>query len=351
MRLKIDTLRLALYSFFILFLSSSPLYSLTIHNLDNLKQRFVLETKQIKIPDYPLSLNPSMVMWNDSILFSFRIKDEEGVANQIGLILLDKNFNTVSKPQVLKMPTNSQFRDIWPQDPRLLTCGNDYFIVFNDFAKLSNGTEQRRMFFAKLLHNGEEFYTTSPQVITNYTHENLKRQEKNWTPFDYQGNLMLAYSISPHLVFFPPFFSDNYEPFSLDPKKLKWDWGDIRGGTPALLIDNQYLGFFHSCKYMATLQSNKKPMHHYYMGAYTFKKDPPFEVTQMSEAPIVAKTFYNGMDYPTWTPLRCVFPCGYIHDDQFIWVCYGRQDNELWVVKLDKVLLLSSLVSTTEICE
>jgi len=86
-------------------------------------------------------------------------------------------------------------------------------------------------------------------------------------------------------------------------------------------------------------------MPHYFMGAYTFSNSPPFNITQISPEPIWAKNFYSGLNYERyWGSVRVVFPCGFFTDEKFIWITYGRQDHELWIVKLDKQGLLKSLI-------
>jgi len=129
--------------------------------------------------------------------------------------------------------------------------------------------------------------------------------------------------------------------------QFNWNWGELRGGTPGLLDEekDEYLAFFHSSKEMATIHSQGKKILHYFMGAYTFASRPPFAITKMSPEPITGKGFYEGIVYePYWKPLRVVFPCGYIVNDQFIWVSYGRQDHEIWMVKLNKKGLYDSLI-------
>ena len=118
----------------------------------------------------------------------------------------------------------------------------------------------------------------------------------------------------------------------------------LRGGTPGLLIDKEYLAFFHCSKGMATQQSEGKMMTHYFMGAYTYSASPPFALTRVSPKPIIGKNFYNGPMHNTWKPLRVVFPCGFVFDQKHIWIVYGRQDHETWVVKLDRNAFFKSLV-------
>jgi predicted GH43/DUF377 family glycosyl hydrolase len=77
---------------------------------------------------------------------------------------------------------------------------------------------------------------------------------------------------------------------------------------------------------MATVQSKGKSVQHYFMGAYTFDRQPPFAITAISPSPIVGKNFYRGPEYKTVKPLRVVFPCGFVFDDRYIWVVYGKNE-------------------------
>lgn len=97
---------------------------------------------------------------------------------------------------------------------------------------------------------------------------------------------------------------------------------------------------------MASHQSSGISMDHYFMGAYLFSKNPPFGLSHISPRPIIAKGFYSGPTYePYWSKkVRVVFPGGFIANEDFVWIVYGRQDHECRVVKLDKKKLLESLV-------
>jgi predicted GH43/DUF377 family glycosyl hydrolase len=126
---------------------------------------------------------------------------------------------------------------------------------------------------------------------------------------------------------------------------FSWGWGVPRGGTQAIRDGDHYIAFFHSWADVPTVQSNGQKITHYVMGAYTFDARPPFALQAVSPEPIVAKDFYEPPYYKTWKPMRCVFPAGVVLDEESIWVSYGRQDHECWVVKMDKKKLLNSLVS------
>ena len=85
-------------------------------------------------------------------------------------------------------------------------------------------------------------------------------------------------------------------------------------------------------------------MTHYFMGAYLFQDQPPFAIEKISPMPIISPDFYKGPNHKTWKPLRVIFPCGFIYDENFIWVSYGRQDHEAWLIKLDRKKLMKSLI-------
>lgn len=106
--------------------------------------------------------------------------------------------------------------------------------------------------------------------------------------------------------------------------------------------DKYYLSFFHSCIKMTTVHAADTL--HYFIGAYTYSLQPPFEILQMSQEPIIGKNFYHGKTYkPYWHPVCAVFPCGYICENDKITLFYGRQDHEIWIAILDKQGLLESL--------
>jgi predicted GH43/DUF377 family glycosyl hydrolase len=154
---------------------------------------------------------------------------------------------------------------------------------------------------------------------------------------------LLGHSVIPHRIFLPLSGTGSCETLHSDHAPFPWNWGVPRGGTQAIRNGDHYIAFFHSWTDVRTVQSNGKKITHYVMGAYTFDAEPPFALRAVSPEPIVAKDFYQPPYYKTWKPLRCVFPAGLVVDKEVIWVSYGRQDHECWVIKLDKKKLLGSL--------
>ncbi len=314
-------------------------------DLEGMSQDFVLGTKKIDIPGYPTAFNPSVIRWNGSILMSFRARDSiTGASHLVGFVWVDEDFNLISEPQLLDISEVNPYLPEKLQDVRLVSVGGELYAVYNNVIGPIQ-FEIRRMFIAKIRIEGTRFSIERNDALLNFEGAGDFPREKSWAPFEYEGKLFLAYSLDPHLIFQPLHGTSFCKTIVSSRVEIKWDWGQLRGGTPALLEDNEYLAFFHSSKEMRSAHSAGKSISHYFIGAYFFSAQPPFNITRLSPEPIIANNFYSGPAYETWKPLRAIFPCGYIKDDNFVWITYGKQDHELWVVKLDKKGLFDSLRS------
>jgi predicted GH43/DUF377 family glycosyl hydrolase len=324
-------------------------YNPALADLEQMAQDFVLKTKQIELAGYAGAFNPSIIRWDGSLLLSFRVRDPiTKRTDGIGLVKLDEEFNPIAEPQILSICYEEPKAISKQQDPRLVQVGSRLFLVYNNVLDHIAYPELRRMYYMELLYDGSSFYPQRPQIIAQYPYQLSYRQEKNWVPFDYNDQLLLGYMITPHSIFRPLEESHTCELFAETKGEIQWPWGVLRGGTPALKVDGMYLAFFHSSISLPSLHSQGKNIFHYFMGAYTFSLTPPFQITQISPHPIIGKTFYTSPAYKTWKPLRVVFPGGYVFDDHFIWIVYGKQDFEMWVVQLDKKKLFESLIPVTQ---
>ncbi len=333
-------------SFFLAFVSGHADEDV-FFDLETLSQDFVLETKKIEIPGHPFAFNPSIIRWRGQLLMSFRIIPDikQKYNAEIGLVLLNEEFEPINTPQLLNLRDEYTSNPCRAEDGRLIAIGDRLFIIYSDNPEMKISKGGFRMYVAELIFDSEHFIVENLECLRNYEGESKEIREKSWVPFIYQDTLLLAYSINPHKIFFPRLDGSGVcNTLCCTPTPANWNFGILRGGTPALMEDNQYLAFFHSSKKMATRHSKGKEILHYFMGAYTFSKDPPFNITAMSTSPIIGKNFYSGIEYkPYWAPLRCVFPCGFLSDHNFIWIIYGRDDHECWVAKLNKKGLLQSL--------
>lgn len=331
--------------FSILALAISPLYALI--NLENLAQDFVLETKKIEIPGYPKAFNPSIIRWKGVLLMTFRHMPnvKPFFTSYVGIVKLDENFDPIGPPQTLETQNPHSPIPSRAEDTRLIAIGDTLFLVFSDNKEEKITKKGFRVYIAQLTEDNGRFSVHNIECLSHFEGESPMIREKNWTPFDYNSNLLLSYSIAPHIIFRPFLGTGHCETFCSSNPEIRWKWGELRGGTTATVEGREYLGFFHSVKMMASENSQEKIVPHYFMGAYTYSLEPPFSLQRISPEPIIGKGFYSGgVQTPYWGSKKVIFPCGYIADEKCFWISYGRQDEECWVVKIDKNAILNSLI-------
>lgn len=304
----------------------------------------ILETKQIEIPGFPGAFNGSIVRWQDRLLLVFRVRDAQMISTfQMAAVWLDDDFNPQGEAQILEVHNDSSGYAIY-QDPRLLVVHDRLYIFFSNMVNIQ-GAVVRRMFVGHIVQESDRLSVESP-ICLELLDGACTQREKNWAPFEYNGTVLLAYSVDPHKIV-QPLLTGLCELIGETTASSGWNWGELRGGTPAVRIGDEYLAFFHSSKPVVTAQSGGKRMQHYVMGAYTFSAEPPFKITRISPEPLAGEGFYEPPYHATWKPLRVVFPMGCIVDGEHIWVTYGRQDFEIWVAKIDAQALLDSLQSAS----
>ena len=99
------------------------------------------------------------------------------------------------------------------------------------------------MYVVELFYNGEKFSAGEPECLRSTEEKTDMRYEKDWVPFDYQGELLLSYSLAPHRVLRPIFGTKSCETVSACSRSFPWNWGTPRGGTQALRDGDHYLAF------------------------------------------------------------------------------------------------------------
>lgn len=310
---------------------------------------FVLYTKQLHIPGYPTAYNPSIIRWEGRLLMSFRLTASrtKKYDSEIGVVWVDENFNAVSNPQILDLssPLDLEGGPSRAEDGRLVAVGETLYLVFDDNRDFVLSAGGFRMRVAELRIEGDEVTAKFVEPLLAFEGQKPTLREKGWTPFAYNGKLHLAYSLSPMRVFEYLPGTKSCKTIAETNPMIDWKWGILRGGTAAELVDGAYyLSFFHSSIPMHSVHSGGKGALHYFMGAYIFSPEPPFHLIGISPEPIIGKNFYHGKTYqPYHHPVCAVFPAGYVYNDETIFVVYGRQDHEMWVVAINKSGLFDSL--------
>jgi hypothetical protein len=121
-----------------------------------------------------------------------------------------------------------------------------------------------------------------------------------------------------------------------------WPYGELRGGTNAILIGNKYLALFHS---RGRVKGSFR--YTYFMGAYTFSPHPPFTLLQISRYPIVHHKLYEGPTFSTWRRKApnnyIVFPMNIYEDNDSLMVSIGTQDRRGWLCRLNYTAILLNM--------
>mmetsp|Transcript_4148 Transcript_4148/g.4283 ORF Transcript_4148/g.4283 Transcript_4148/m.4283 type:complete len:514 (+) Transcript_4148:216-1757(+) len=327
-------------------------------------------------------LNAAMTSWKDMNIIIWRQPDDRfkfTFANKASW----GNYTQVTESRHIQV-RNAQLHQDAPkrdtplmgEDMRLLVLTNgSLFATWHNRANGAIGYGE-----IHIDESTKSLYVLKPTKSLMMRHERSKKREKNWIFFEYgrhSDNLLFIVTIQPLRVVMPTpkhknedlitnagkskyghipdsykedlrykendvkdhVHSKRYNPHTVSLSGIKnfcWNYGELRGGTEAKLVGGEYLAFFHS---QATIHSRSSMT--YWMGAYTFSRDPPFRITSMSKYPIVAPSFGEG-----WTNKKLdfvIFPMSFSFDEDSVFVTYGKNDGAGWVLNLNRTELFQSL--------
>jgi predicted GH43/DUF377 family glycosyl hydrolase len=324
------------------------------------KKGIIKAVTTVTIPEISAPYNPSFIAQEDKFFLVFRhdVKERKKILGiptpwkkkipfgdlkmplrtLISAVVLDRNFQAISPP--VRIDTGSDFSE----DPRIFSVKEDVYVTYNDIE--DNAIESRTIHLAKL--------DTKTFKIHEHVNleQNLQRIEKNWVPFVHEeegdAQIYFSYCFQPRVILqmkdpkkneLTRLASSHYDAIQNIP--WKDSWGVIRGGTPAILVDGQYLAFFHSF-------FKEKGKIWYVMGAYTFESAPPFRVTSCSAQPIRFKTMYKTKIKGSGSSRKpVIFPSGIVlakkEGQDVIHVACGENDCAIQIITFDKEALLKSL--------
>lgn len=299
----------------------------------------ITSVKKVDISSLSSQHNPSIATIGDGYLLFFRYdepsfkNDRLRVFSNIGCIELDRNFEPLEKKHS-KIETHSSFSE----DARFFQNGDHFFLVYNDL--LPRFEDRRGICIGEIdLDSRRLEYVTRLDLRTNGT-------EKNWTPFSHSGKIHFLYTINPQKIVTLPDPRKNLLHRSPDSFQLNLDWsskwGVLRGGSPAHLVGEEYLAFFHSSF------EDSSGIIWYIMGAYTFASSSPFKITRISPHPILFKGIYDTPYASIANPkIRSIYPAGFVCETregkELIHVSCGENDSGIKIISMDKNALLSSL--------
>jgi len=311
---------------------------------ERIGNKIVLHKRKYWFPSFPWSFNPSLIDVGDEFWMIFRYHPD--LANQpwlsdIVIVRLNEQLDPISEPQVLNTRKRYSKTPSQSEDARLFRYRGRTFLICNDCVDelWFSSYSRRDMFMAEIFYENGTFSLSDPLKLV-YEEEYYKHIcQKNWVPFEWDQTLLLSYTLNPHLILYPNLKNGQCYKCHETAAPIQWDFGSLRGGAPPQLVDGEYLGFFHSPKYLRSESSFGYEFWHYFAGVYTFSKEPPFEIKKMLPCPLMADDFYT----KSYQPKRVIFPGGFAISGDKIYLAYGKDDCEIWIATLDKKELMNSL--------
>lgn len=216
------------------------------------------------------------------------------------------------------------------EDPRLIVHNDELYLFYTDGFK---------MYYAALdleLEDGilvgvrcKYIICPKPPLITRIAMDKkYDGREKNWSPFSYEGQLWVIYSVTPFVLM-------NLETREVVQKDTSfinkiWRYGFIKGGTPAVRTVlggmDVFLTIFHS----TTIVDGKCL---YYAGALVFDAST-LKICGLSRYPLISP--FLDADHRRHSDNYVVFPCGLLIEDNIVLVTFGYNDYAIRVYATTK---------------
>lgn len=305
-------------------------------------------------------LNGSVCEYKGHLLFAYRMECLQNTKDvhwfewiSLGLSELDKNTFTPSLRFRCQIMLNVQSKWLPPavqgqhrknvlngdhfEDPRLFTLNNgkELWLCF------TNGYE---IGFAQLFVDFKENKVTpKTQFICASPGEksmDTDRREKNWTPFDKNGELWIHYQFSPEHIIYQlnkrtgaVLQTIKHPTPDFVATKEKTLFGSIRGGTPCIPLNSKYdVSVFHGHK-----KYFGKNYAYYTAGILLFERTS-CKIVYCSDVLIRPSTFPNLIPRPSQSAV--VFPAGLTNDGTYLTCSFGVNDYDNFILKfkIDEVI-------------
>jgi predicted GH43/DUF377 family glycosyl hydrolase len=265
--------------------------------------------------------NPGVVRWNDGYLMACRIGGNYNSSVWIGE--LDARYRPMRRTFVEVIPYH---RGESYEDPRLFVHDGD--LMMSCVLAREDSQHQCLCRIEANLRATQFREIASPKGA---------RYDKNWVFFGYEGRLHLVYHAGQGRQEIYSLAGNTPVEAFCTTSPIRWRWGEVRGGSNAVLFEGNFWTFFHS-------RFNFPSEVRYYMGAYAFEARPPFGITLYTPEPLytpAARSQYLGQ----WRPHYVVFPGGLIKDGDDWLVFSGHNDEQVIASRISHCDLRALMVA------
>lgn len=274
-----------------------------------------------------LFFNGSIVRYNGRIIMACRA-DQQPWWKKIRIMIceLDRNYDPIPETaRYLGLHAEGDCHHV--EDPRLFVHNGLLMVTYTDGHKVYHSVIDDSLNVIQNLG-----------VVTNvhFRASTISIRDKNFVPFSVDKSLYYSYLDSPRIILAP---DGNV---IIPEQSATWDYGSIRGGTPAIPYDNgKFISFFHSSLIVGDCQT-LAGQRVYFMGAYTFSCSGNFKIEKMTRTPLM-KGCIEMSGVPRPTNAFVVFPVGVIDEPDHYVVSYGYNDVNTRIIRVSKKLLNKEL--------
>lgn len=206
------------------------------------------------------------------------------------------------------------------EDPRVIEWGNKTWVSACNFTWFSHGNWTGAHQVVGVFESDEQWTPIArkdPPVGNNrdVAGHTFGKHEKNWLFFVHENRLHLLYNSKPwRVIEFGQTWEEQKQHVG---EAITTTHGDIRGGTPPVLVDGLYWTFYHSSVPW------RGRYRRYFMGAIAFEASPPFKPVRITPEPLL-----SGSQQDFWRQQKplVIFPCGCIYENESFYITYGIND-------------------------
>jgi len=272
----------------------------------------------------PFGYNPAVIEDNGFMVMAYRHHHEPSLATQLMLAQVDPTGEILSNRVIVTEANRSA------EDPKFFHHDEELYMSF--VISSAPITPFRSVVRYGKLINGRLEDIKQPNIGRN----DWSIMEKNWVFFSHQGRLHCIHHCHPQQQIY---CLDDGEPVNTyETEGPRWDYGPIKGGTPPIEFNGNYLRFFHSTLDNEFGTYNRR----YFVGACTMAAKPPFQVLRVSKRPILFGSEIDNLkvrDRPFHWKANVVFPGGIAVLENGFAVSVGVNDSACLLVKITPEML------------